>query len=68
MRIFIILYSSQKYYLHDQIKNNEIGGACIRHGRWGKCLQILVGNLKGKDLLEDQGANERITLRKILRI
>jgi hypothetical protein len=58
--VIIIFCSSQKYYLHDQIKNNEIGGSCIRHGRRGKCLQILVGNLKGRGLLVGQDDDGRI--------
>jgi hypothetical protein len=58
--MIIIFCSSQKYYLYKKIKNNEIGGACIRHGRRGKCLQILVGSLNGRGPLVDQGVDGRI--------
>jgi len=37
------LYSLTKYYPGDQIKKNEMGGACSTYGRHKKCIQGFGG-------------------------
>jgi hypothetical protein len=32
-----------KCYLGDQIKNNEMGGACGTYGGEKRCIQVLAG-------------------------
>jgi hypothetical protein len=49
------------YTLH-QIKEDELGGACSMHGRDKNAYSILVGNLKGRDHLENLGLDGKIVL------
>jgi len=34
--------------ISDQVKEDEVGGACSTHGRIEKCIKILVGKTEGK--------------------
>jgi hypothetical protein len=34
-----ILYTSPNYYLGDQVREDEVGDACIIYGRNEKCIQ-----------------------------
>jgi len=43
-----------------------MSGACSIHRRDGKCVQNLVGNLKGRDHSEDLVVDERTVLQYIL--
>jgi hypothetical protein len=43
-----------------------MGGACSPHERNKNACNILVGNLKGRDHLEDIGIDGNIILRGIL--
>ena len=38
-----IFSTPQQIILGDQIKNNEMGGACNTHGREERCIQVLGG-------------------------
>jgi len=46
-----------------------MSGACSTHGRGYKCIQTFsqMGNLKGRDYLEDLGTDLKIILRWILK-
>jgi hypothetical protein len=37
-----------RYFPGDQIKKNEMGGACGMSGREKRCYRVLVGRAKGK--------------------
>ena len=37
----------------DEIKEDRMGGTCDTYGVENKCMQVLLGNLKGTDNLED---------------
>jgi hypothetical protein len=37
------LYSFTKYYSGDQIKKNEVSGACSTYGTEGRCIQGFGG-------------------------
>lgn len=45
-----------KYFAAEQIKKDDLAGACRRHGRCEKCIENLTANLKGKDHLGESGA------------
>jgi hypothetical protein len=49
MRSFITCTLHQ-YYSGDQIKEDEMGGACSTHGRDEKCIQYFGGKPEGKRL------------------
>jgi len=52
------------YYLHDKIKQNEIGGACCLCGEKKKCVQGFCGeNRKERDCLESMHIDGRIILK-----
>jgi hypothetical protein len=56
-----------KYYSGNQIKKNEMLGACSKYGvRWGT-YKVLVGKHEEKKNLEDPGIDERIILSWIFR-
>jgi hypothetical protein len=40
-----------KYHLEDQIKDNEVGGACGTHGRGEKSVQGFGGKARGKETI-----------------
>jgi hypothetical protein len=44
--ILFVLFT--KYYWCDQIKEDEIGEACMAHGREKKSIQNLVGKREGE--------------------
>jgi hypothetical protein len=52
--------------INNQIKEDEMGGSCRRHGRDEKLYKIWSGNLKGRDHSEDRGADGKIILEWIL--
>jgi hypothetical protein len=54
-----------KYYRGHQIKEDGMGRACSTHGK-DKCRNFWLGNLKGRDHMEDLGVDERIILAWIL--
>jgi hypothetical protein len=56
--------SFTKYYWDDQIKEDEMGGACSAHGH-EKCVQNFVGKPEG-NTLEDIGVDGRVILKCIL--
>jgi hypothetical protein len=37
-----------KYYSGDQIKKNEVGGACRKYGERSGAYRVLLGKLEGK--------------------
>jgi hypothetical protein len=37
-----------KYYPGDQIKNNEVGGACAKYGGKERCIKGIGGKPEGK--------------------
>jgi hypothetical protein len=49
----------QKYYLADEIKENEVGGACGEERR-EKCTGFWWESPKERDLLEDRDVNGRM--------
>jgi hypothetical protein len=51
------LYCSLICYTDDQLKEDEMGGACGTHGREEKCLKEFGG-----ESLEDQGVDVRKVL------
>jgi hypothetical protein len=51
------LYASLICYTDDQIKEDEMGGACGTHGGEEKCLKEFGG-----ESLEDQGVDVRMAL------
>jgi hypothetical protein len=48
--------------ISDQIKEDEMGGACGVHGRDEKCK---MESLKGRDHLEGLGIDERVVLKRV---
>jgi hypothetical protein len=52
-------------YCDDHIKD-KMGRALTIHGQMINAYKILVGSLKGRDYLEDQGIDERLILKWIL--
>jgi hypothetical protein len=38
-----------KYFLGDQIKKNEMGGACGKYERQERCIQGFGGETRGKE-------------------
>jgi hypothetical protein len=57
------LYASPNIFTY-QIKEDERGGACSKHGKDEKCIKISVG--KGRDHSEDLGVDEETILEWIL--
>jgi len=57
------LCSSLNIVSGDQIKKNEIGGACSTHGERRCAYRVLVGNHEGKKPLRNAGVDGRIILR-----
>ena len=51
----------------DKIENNEMGGACSTYGESRGVYRILLGNLRERDHLGDQGLDGRIIIRWIIR-
>jgi hypothetical protein len=51
----------------DQIKNNEMGGACSTYGERRGIYRVLVGKPDGKRPLVDPGVDGRIILKWISR-
>jgi hypothetical protein len=47
----------------DQLKEDEMGGACGRHGRDTNAYRILVGRPEGNYQLEDIGVDRRVLLK-----
>jgi hypothetical protein len=60
-----VLVLLPKYYLFDQIKKNEMGGACGAYGRQERCRVFWWGNLKERNPLEDLGVDGRVVLKWI---
>jgi hypothetical protein len=55
--------SFTKYNKGNQVKEDELGGACRMHGRDKKLYTIfLSGKLKGRDNLEDIGVDRNTIL------
>ena len=50
-----------------QVNKNEMGWACSTYGREEGCMQVLWGNLRERDHMEDPGINGRIVLICIFR-
>jgi len=40
-----------RYYLHDQIKKNYMGSACVMYGRYEGANRVLVGKSQGQSQL-----------------
>ena len=55
-----------KYYMGDQIKNNEMGGACSTYGKQERCIQGF-GRAKLREIhhFEELGVDGRIILKCI---
>jgi hypothetical protein len=50
-----------KYYLADQIKENEVGGKCGTHERGEECVQGFDGKSRRKETTsDDQGVDGRM--------
>jgi hypothetical protein len=56
-----------KYYCNDQIKKNEMDGACGTYGRQVKCIQDVGGDTWQKDDMEDLGVDGRTILKRAFR-
>jgi len=50
------------HHRHDQIKEDETGGACSMHGRDECILYLSCKTLKGTDNLENLGVDGKIIL------
>jgi len=56
-----------KYYSGDQIKMNDLDGACGMYGRKERCIQGFSGEMRERNQLEDLGIDGRIILKWMLR-
>jgi len=54
-------------YWGDKIKENKIGGHVAHMGERRSAYRILVGNLREKDHLEDNGIDGKILVKCILK-
>ena len=67
--IYIVhtIYSIIKYYTADQIKKNEMGGACSTYGGLEtRILGFCVSNLRERDHLKDVGVNGKTISKRIV--
>jgi hypothetical protein len=53
-------------FLHDQVKEDEMGTACSTHGEKRNVYRVLVGKLEGKRLMGKLDVGQRIILKWIL--
>jgi len=49
------------------MKEDEMDGACVTHGKREERIQALEGKLKGSNVSEDLGVDGAITLKLILK-
>jgi len=54
--------SLNTYYWGDQVKVDEMGGACSTHGDMTNAYKLLLENLKGRYHSEDLDVDESIIL------
>ena len=47
-------------YYCDQMKGNEMGGACGTYGEWRRAYRVWWGYLRERDNLDDLGVEGRI--------
>jgi hypothetical protein len=56
---FVILTLTKCHYC-DQMKRNEIGGACVTFGEWRRAYRFCCGDLRERENLEDLGVDGKI--------
>jgi hypothetical protein len=61
-----VLVIITKYYSGDQIKKNEMGGACNRYGGGDVNSGFWWGNQRERDHLEDRGLDGKDTIKLYL--
>jgi hypothetical protein len=49
------------------MREDEIGWACVTHGKREECIQALEGKLKERNFSEDLGVDGMISLKWILK-
>jgi hypothetical protein len=54
-----VVFTKNKNYQVEQIKEDEVVGACSMHGKDQKCTKFLSEDLKGRDVMEDLGVSGR---------